>query len=80
LINQKLLKSLTSERIKSCKPIESKGNSIIDNNLKKLKLESNCKCQSKKFATEISRRYTIEEDDVYDKLYLKVRKLFLEAL
>ncbi len=30
--------------------------------------------------SEISRKYSIEESEVYDKLYMKVRKLFLEMM
>lgn len=29
---------------------------------------------------DISKKYKLEESDVYDKLYLKVRKLFLEMM
>jgi len=30
--------------------------------------------------SEIINKYTLEEEEIYDKLYLKVRKLFLEMM
>ena len=32
------------------------------------------------FYSDITSKYTCEESEVYDKLYLKVRKLFLEMM
>jgi len=32
------------------------------------------------FYSDITNKYTCEESEVYDKLYLKVRKLFLEMM
>jgi len=31
-----------------------------------------------KFFLDIKNKYSIDEDELYDKLYLKVRKMFLE--
>jgi len=43
-----------------------------DHNMIKTKVENMCK--------EISDKYKVEESEVYEKLYLKVRKLFLELM
>jgi len=43
-----------------------------EHNMIKTKVEDMCK--------EISGKYKMEESQMYDKLYLKVRKLFLELM
>jgi len=43
-----------------------------DHNMIKTKVETMCK--------EISDKYKVKESEVYEKLYLKVRKLFLELM
>jgi len=71
-------------RYKSKKVYESKHKRIQESMAKKY----NIKKENAKYIevrvdnlySEIIGKYTLEEAEIYDKLYLKVRKLFLEMM
>ncbi len=73
LSNKMLIKAPNLSMVSKFKNLKNKKSSMQNS----LKDRAN---EIALLSKDVSEKYQIKEQDVYDKVYLKVRKLFLEAL